>query len=55
VKALAAHNAGPQRVEQHGGVPPYRETRDYVTRNIDDYNRKKLQQQAHSPAAPADE
>lgn len=52
VKALAAYNAGPQRVEQYGGVPPYRETRDYVTRIIDDYNRKKLQQQAHSPAAP---
>ena len=46
VKALAAYIAGPQRVEQYGGVPPYRETRAYVTRIIDDYNRKKLQQQA---------
>jgi len=29
---LAAYNAGERAVEEHGGVPPYRETRDYVKR-----------------------
>jgi soluble lytic murein transglycosylase-like protein len=41
VKALAAYNAGPKRVEQYRGVPPYRETHAYVARIIRDFNRKK--------------
>jgi soluble lytic murein transglycosylase-like protein len=42
VKALAAYNAGPKRVEQYRGVPPYAETQTYIAKVIHDFNRKKL-------------
>jgi len=42
VKALAAYNAGPQRIDQYHGVPPYYETKAYVARIVRDFNKKKL-------------
>jgi hypothetical protein len=47
VKALAAYNAGPKRVDQYRGVPPYYETHAYIARIIRDFNRQKL---AENPA-----
>ncbi|MGB6384563.1 MAG: lytic transglycosylase domain-containing protein [Terriglobales bacterium] len=45
VKALAAYNAGPERVEHYQGVPPFRETRAYVARIVHEYNTKKIAQE----------
>jgi soluble lytic murein transglycosylase-like protein len=45
IKALAAYNAGPQRVEHYGGVPPFHETQAYVARIIREFNQKKLAEQ----------
>ena len=53
IKALAAYNAGEHRVQQYGGVPPYRETQSYIRRIIREYNAKKLAQRRAAAKAAA--
>jgi hypothetical protein len=49
VLALAAYNAGPERVEQYGRVPPYSETISYVRRVKRAYEKRKSDPPAKAP------
>lgn len=36
---LAAYNAGQEAVKKYGGIPPYPETKDYIKKVMQSYNR----------------
>jgi len=46
--ALAAYNAGPGAVKRYGGVPPYRETQNYVKKIWSMYSRMSAQNVAET-------
>jgi len=50
--ALAAYNAGPDKVQKYGNVPPYRETVSYVNQVTRKYQKSKSAAPA-KPATPA--
>ena len=41
-KALAAYNAGPARIQEYNGVPPYPETIAYINRVVRDLYQRKI-------------
>jgi soluble lytic murein transglycosylase-like protein len=52
VLTLAAYNAGPERVQQYGRVPPFAETISYVRRVKRGYEKSKSKTPAKTPAMP---
>jgi hypothetical protein len=40
IYALAAYNSGPGSVDRYGGVPPFPETQEYVSRIVENWQKK---------------
>lgn len=50
--ALAAYNAGPERVQLNGRIPPYRETISYVRRVKTNYQKRKAEASTKAAFVP---
>lgn len=54
VHAIAGYNAGPNAVELYGGVPPYKETQNYVRKVVQYYRAYKKQESEKREAQQAE-